>query len=486
MKRLFLALTFLTQVQLIPGCSKAVVPVAIPVDTAPLVLPTDIGPIFVLVDHLPGKENFVAARAEQVAIALRHFSARTSWGYVDTAPIAEVASAASVVYLGLNGNDPLSAEALARLRRAHHLIVSRYHLARLREAGIEFKHTVGGNDIVAPPNTLVRYNGQSFPAALPDLLAFDVKEPAHVLSDYSVALPNRSSLPYIVQDGDALFVNSDISFNSSDVSQRGAMLAACDAMTQFLGADPLPARHLAMLRLEDVSALTPARSLDNIVRYLAAARVPYGISVIPDLHVKGKAVASLRSDSDLLEVLRWAEGHGAIIILHGLHHCCSSEDAEGYEFWDRDHDGPVSYDSADWMRSQVTNGIAVVTSLGLHPQMWETPHYSASPVDYAAVSEFFGVAWELRKPIGWLPWALKRDQYGIMLLPENLGYVSLDGTKTVADQLTRAKELLVCRSCIAAGYLHPSTIRLENVREYVDGLHDLGYAFVDPAQTLRH
>jgi len=106
-------------------------------------------------------------------------------------------------------------------------------------------------------------------------------------------------------------------------------------------------------------------------------------------------------------------------------------------------------------------------------------------LDYGVVSEFFGAAWEMRRPIGWLPWVLRRDQYRTMLLPENLGYVSVDGTNTVADQLTRAKELLLCQSCLAAGFLHPSTIWIEAVREYVDGLRALGYAFVDPVQALR-
>jgi hypothetical protein len=482
MKRFILALALFTLLRSTPGCSNAVL---ITVETAPLVLPNEIGPILVLVDHLPGEESFVEARAEQVAIGLRHFSAQTSWGYVDAAPIEKVASAAAVVYLGLNGNDPLSPDALARLRRAHHLIVSRYHLARLREAGIAFKHTEGGKDVAAPPNTTLHYKGQSFPSALPDFLAFKVKEPAHVLADYSVALPDRIDLPDIVQDGQALFVNDDISFDSNDVARRGAMLAICDAITQFIGAHPLPVRPLAMLRLEDVSALTPAWRLEGIVRYLAAAHVPYGIGVIPDLRVKGKPIGSLRDNRELLSILRWAEDHGGTVILHGLHHCCSSEDAEGYEFWDHDHNTPVSYDSAEWMRSQIAEGITDETALGLRPQIWETPHYSASPVDYGVVSEFFGAAWELRRPIGWLPWVLKRDQYGAMLLPEDLGYVSLDGTKTVADQLARAKELLVCQTCIAAGFLHPSTVPIEDVREYIKGLRDLGYVFVDLPQALR-
>jgi len=256
-------------------------------------------------------------------------------------------------------------------------------------------------------------------------------------------------------------------------------------MTQFLGAHPLSVRPVAMLRLEDVSAATPADRLEDIVRYLAAAHVPYGIAVIPDIRTEGKVVRPLREKPELLDTLRWAENHGATVILHGLHHCCSSEDAEGYEFWDHTHNAPVPYDSAEWMRSQLTEGIADARALGLHPRIWETPHYSASPADYKVISEFFEAAWELRRPIGWLPWALKRDQYGTMLLPENLDYVSVDGTKTVADQIARAREILVCKGCLAAGFLHPSTIRIEDVRDYVTGLRDLGYAFVDPARALQ-
>ncbi|HXH49492.1 MAG TPA: hypothetical protein VNM47_09115 [Terriglobia bacterium] len=80
---------------------------------------------------------------------------------------------------------------------------------------------------------------------------------------------------------------------------------------------------------------------------------------------------------------------------------------------------------------------------------------------------------------------LKRDQYGVMILPEDLGYVSLDGTMTVAEQLARAKELLVCQSCVTAGFQHPSTVPIEKAQEYVKGLQELGYRFVDPAQDLR-
>jgi hypothetical protein len=480
MKSFILATILFALFQSSSGCSKAVIPVKID----PLVLPQNIGPIVVLVDHLPGKERFVEDRAEQVSIGLRYFSTKTSWGYVDGEPIDQVKSAAAVVYLGLNGIDPLTPDAFARLRGARRLVVSRYHLTALRDAGIAFQNTNGGQDLAAPPDTKTRYKGQVFPSSVPDLLSFEVRGKAEVISDYSVVLPDGSKIPYIIQDGNALFVNGEIAFYSSDVGRRGAMLAVCDALTRFFGAHPLAPRPLAMLRLEDVSALTPAKRLDNIVRYLAAAHVPYGIGLIPDLQVKGQAFVSLRDNDGLRKILDWAEGHGATTILHGLHHCCSSDGAEGYEFWDIDHNAPVPYDSAPWMRSKIAEGLADETALGLHPQIWETPHYSASPIDYGVVSEFFGASWELRRPIGWLPWVLRRDPYGRMLLPEDLGYVSLDGTKTVADQIARAREILVCQSCVAAGFLHPSTVSIEDVRNYVDGLRELGYEFVDPVQAL--
>jgi len=480
-----LTIALLFSIALFQGIPSISAAAATPSSTAPLILPDEVGSILVLVDHLPGKKDFVEARAEQVAIALRYFTTQTSWEYVDSAPLEKVESAFAVVYLGFNGNDPLSPESLARLRLARRLVVSRYHLAMLRDAGIAFGNTAGGRDIAVPRNTTLRYKGQSFPTGLPDFVAFKAREPAEILANYEIAAPANSTLPYVVREGDALFVNGDISFYQGDEALRGAMLTACDTISQFLGANPLPERPLAMLRLEDVSALTPPRRLDTIVRYLSAEHVPYGLALIPKVRVKGQAIPPLQDNRELLNVLHWAQDHGATIILHGLNHCCSSVDAEGYEFWDADHRTPLAYDSADWMRSTVRDAESAAMALGLRPLLWETPHYSASPVDYGVVSEFFGAAWEPRAPVGWLPWVLRRDQYGAMLLPENLGYVSLDGTKTVSDQLERAKELLVCRSCIAAGFLHPSTILIDDVHKYVEGVHALGYSFVDPAQVVQ-
>ncbi|HTX55734.1 MAG TPA: DUF2334 domain-containing protein [Candidatus Acidoferrales bacterium] len=450
----------------------------VPVATAPIVFPKHIGSILVLIDHFPGDDRFARQRAEQVAIGLRYLTPRTSWAFLDAASVESVRRAQAVVYLGLNGLTHLSPGDLATLRAARRLIVSQHHLSDLRTGGVAFADVAGGTSMTMPPGTTMTYRGFVAPVAFAELLDLQVRSPARALADY--VLPGGKHIPYIVADGAALFVNAPLSFVFAD-AQHAAMPAACDAIASFLGAAPNP-RPLAMLRLEDVSSITPATRLASIAYYLWSAHVPYGIGVIPDLRIEHGTAGPLGKNPMLVFVLKWAQAHGATIILHGLHHCCSAQDAEGYEFWDYDHNAPLSYDSAAWMRAQIAEGFKDETSLGLHPQMWETPHYSASPVDYATVAQVFDTSWELRRPVGWLPWPLQRDQYGSVLLPENLGYVSLDGTHTVNDQLTRAHALLACRYCVAAGFIHPALLSVGTVAAYVQGLRKMGYVFADPRQ----
>jgi len=449
------------------------------VDVVPLRFPQHIGSILVVADHLPGKEAFVEQRAEQVSIGMRYLTPDTSWAYLDSVPMSRVRNAAAVIYLGLDGLTPPTPAELAKLGAAKRLIVSQHHLRELRNAGVAFAHTGGGVSTNVDANFTISYRGMTAHVPADEYLTLSARAPARVLGDYT--FPGGKVVPAILVDGNAMFVNYSLAFLTSSGS-NGPMVAACDAIASFLGAAP-NRRPLAMLRLEDVSAITPDSRMQTIVQYLAAAHVPYGIGVIPDLRVEHGAGGPLSQNPQLVSTLKWAQDHGATIILHGLHHCCSAQDSEGYEFWDKDTNAPVPNDSAAWMSGMVEQGLKDERSLGLDPLMWETPHYSASPVDYGAIAHFFTAAWELRRPLGWLPWPLQRDQYGTVILPENLGYVSLDGVFTVKDQLAKARVLLACRYCVAVGFLHPALLDVDTVQAYVDGLHAMGYAFVDPRQA---
>jgi hypothetical protein len=447
--------------------------------TPSLTFPKHVGSVLVLVDRLPEKETFVRERAEQVAVGLRYFSMRTSWDYVDTAPLEKIRNAGVIVYLGLNGKKPIAPDAVSRLRAARRLIVSQHHLDELRNAGIAFGDVSGGISVRMPAGTQIAYRDHLFPVTFFEYLGLHVHSPANVVADY--VLPDGSRSPYIVADKQSMFVNGELSFMVGN-RLHGSMLTACDAIAYFLGVTPNP-KPLAMLRLEDVSSITSAWNMGVIARYLWKAHVPYGIGVIPDLQTREGYGGPLRDNMMLVWVLQWAQAHGAVIILHGLHHCCSALDAEGYEFWDVDHNTPIADDSADRMRRAIRTGLNEETALGLHPVIWETPHYSASPTDYNVVSEFFPIAWEPRRPVGWLPWALQRDQFGATILPENLGFITNDRSRSVTDQLSAAQDMQACRYCVAAGFIHPATIPVQDVAAYVDGLRKLGYEFADPAQA---
>ena len=74
-----------------------------------------------------------------------------------------------------------------------------------------------------------------------------------------------------------------------------------------------------------------------------------------------------------------------------------------------------------------------------------------------------------------------------MLLPENLGYDAVRGDDrrmTLDMQLARARAFAVCADCIPAGFLHPSTVPLADVIDYVNGIESLGYRFVDPLAVM--
>lgn len=439
-------------------------------------LPSEPRSVLVIADRIAGYEGYARTYPRIVTLLLSHFSARTTWKFADKVTSGDVAGADVVVYLGDNATEPTPLSALTALRSARRIVLIQYHLVDLRDAGIAFKDVAGsGSYETLPSHTMLEYHrrvGQYAAddftriAALPEAVTAELRLP-------------HERVPFVVRDGNATFINGPINFDDEfdDVHYFGAAVVA-DALWDALGSRQVVQQHEAMLRLEDVSVQTPPARLRAIVSMLYRAGVPYGIGLIPDQWIKGTNLKKLAEEPDLVETLRWAESHGATIVVHGLHHSYNS--AEDFEFWDGDHDRPLAYDSATWMRGRITEAIADEVALGLHPRMWETPHYSASPTDYGEVARKFLVAWEQRRPLGWFPWVLQRDEYGQVLLPEDLGYVSFDRRLNVAQQLKRARTLLVCRGCIAAGFLHPSTVTDSDVLAYVTGLRALGYVFVDP------
>src|SRR5205823_5321480 len=130
----------------------------------------------------------------------------------------------------------------------------------------------------------------------------------------------------------------------------------------------------------------------------------------------------------------------------------------------------------------------------------EFPHYSASALDYAAISTKFALRWEralyyggqLRgnpsssysQAIGQVCPCVVKDAYGTVVLPENLGNYSPEPFYTfpvhvVSDILAAGASELAVRDGVAGVYYH-AWEGPQPLAQILAGLRAQGWTFVDP------
>ncbi len=445
--------------------------------SAPIFAPPALDRLLVVIDHA-NNLKFENNLGDGAATALHHFARNVRWMYVDDLTAADARDADAVVYFGLR--TAAEPRGWPELRFARRLVVFNQHLAQLHALGL-FPHVAAVEDVFTPPHAEIFYGGERFAVPQRTYTRFEVRAGAHALG----AIHGDGTSSFAALDGTAAFVAAPLGFGSEfrDPYRQGYLLAACDALRIALGAPAEP--RVALVRFEDVSVEVPTQRMRAIVEYMAERNLPYGIGVIPNQLIKGVHLRKLGQDPDLVETLRFAQAHGARIVLHGFYHSFNSP--EDFEFWDAVHNRPLPEDSVAWMSRRLNAGLTIERSLGLHPVMWESPHYAASPLDYRVVASFFATSWERRRPVAFLPWPIDRDQYGSALLPENLGYIAVDRddrTYTLGMQLARARAFTVCADCVPAAFLHPSTVELADIIDFVNGVKALGYRFVDPLSLV--
>ncbi|UPT72626.1 MAG: DUF2334 domain-containing protein [Elusimicrobiota bacterium] len=204
-----------------------------------------------------------------------------------------------------------------------------------------------------------------------------------------------STTPYVTERGGFWYV-ADNPFLFIDPRDRYLILA--DVLFDFLGLPPRGGGH-ALVRLEDVHPNYDVRLLYKTVDLLKARGVPFAISVIPMYVAPGKAESSgveIGSKKAFLKALRYAQDNGGELLLHGYTHdvagtpeCASLGTGAGYEFWDRCRQAPLSADSTDFARKRVVDAKRLLVKAGLSTVAWVTPHYAASPADYAIFGKYF-------------------------------------------------------------------------------------------------
>ena len=296
----------------------------------------------------------------------------------------------------------------------------------------------------------------------------------------------KATIPYALRSG-SFWCFADSPFSYATESDRYLYFA--DALHDVLGQDH-PRTLSALIRIEDTNPLTEPASLRAAADLLSARRVPFLVGVIPFyVNPATQTRVAMSEKPDYVDALHYVMEHGGTIVLHGTTHQFKGESASDYEFWDESRNRVLPMDSKEYVARKLHEGVAECVKNEVYPLVWETPHYSASTVDYAVFGEHFSTAMEQRLVIDnldysqYFPYLIRRDMYGQRLLPENLGYVPLDPSPakeqaSVDQLLSFARYNLAVRDSWVAAFFHPF-VRLDNLARLVDGIRALGYTFVD-------
>lgn len=208
--------------------------------------------------------------------------------------------------------------------------------------------------------------------------------------------PN-DKVPYIVQ-GDGLWYCADNPFSWLTDGSRYVVFA--DTLGEFLGYQPTRGLR-AMVRFEDNAPIVSnPKKLLRMGRRLKRMGVPFALGVIPVFkdplgEYFGYPVQwTLSDDPELVDALKKLQNMGGTLILHGYTHQYDGATGDDYEFWLEDINDPVPEDSESWVQDRIDRALAECEAVGIQPDIWETPHYSASQLDYQVFYSNFGIGYE--------------------------------------------------------------------------------------------
>ncbi|MBI3504187.1 MAG: DUF2334 domain-containing protein [Proteobacteria bacterium] len=254
--------------------------------------------------------------------------------------------------------------------------------------------------------------------------------------------------------------------------------------------------------------------------------------------------------------MAYAAARGATFVYHGVTHQYgfgrnpfTGMTGDDFEFWDRKANRPVAADSPRFVVERIEDGLEILNRSGARPVAWMTPHYQASPLDYALFGRLF--AWNLgrviyfpsRPPSGgplppeleiarsqsagngqrlrhlasvralapeqapsgqFYPYEIFGDVYGQRLIPENVGnlqpFMNEQVLKSISvdDMVRILRRNAVLRDAWASFFIHPSMLEdsarggaaaeaggTAEIERLVREALASGYEFVDLAAWVR-
>lgn len=242
-----------------------------------------------------------------------------------------------------------------------------------------------------------------------------------------------------------------------------------------------------LLRLEDISPATEDSKLTSINEFLKQKSVPYHFAVIPVyVNPEKNLRENISEDPVLIKTLKSMQLGKGELVLHGYTHQYDGETAVDYEFWDELRNKPVKEDSKEFAQDRVTSALNILRKAGLSTDIWETPHYTASDLDYKVFERIFPIIYDLRSGIS-VPFVFKRNN--TIFSPIDLGYISYP--ESINEIIANAKKIDDCFEDPAVSFFyHPFLFRDEelgkkSLNQIIDSLRDIGYQFRSIYDLLR-
>ena len=245
-----------------------------------------------------------------------------------------------------------------------------------------------------------------------------------------------------------------------------------DLLLDFLGVTEIPA-SAAFLRITGYDVQSDHRAFRRMADYLYARSIPFGVAVRNAAHF-----ANQDATAELASSLRYAQQRGGRIILEG-----SQPLGTGPEFWDQTADRPRLQMPAGGIRKSLITAADAALDAGLLPIAWQTPQNSASSYAYKEIVSLFGTAVErlqlsdATSRENYAPGGIVLDQFGRLIVPENLGFIpnssnGLAAVKSTADLLAGLRGTIL-------GSSFDSYLPLARLVQLVDLLESYNLPFLD-------
>lgn len=323
--------------------------------------------------------------------------------------------------------------------------------------------------------------------------------------------------PFAVRSG-AFWFFAELPFTYAGPRDRYLIFA--DLLFDILGTSPSVKEHRALVRLEDVHPFSRPSTIDRLSEYFQKRKVPFSVAVIPYYRdpnglagrpLKESTLEDIRS-IPLVEALKRAVARGGSIVQHGTTHQFgtlknpnSGISGDDFEFWDVPNGRPIpELESEAVVRERLLMGKAMLERLGLKPFAFEVPHYQGSPLAYRVTGSIYPATYQRvtyysneQGKVGtatpsatWVgqefPFVIKRDHYGQLVLPENIGNLQYTRpVQSVDDLLRNADYAKTVRDGFASFFFHPFLLEgpdaekaMGDLDRLVGGLRARGFRFV--------